>query len=154
MRNLTRSSASAIIFATALSSALAIATALPASASTITYVFAPGSSATFGDGNTETFAGSFTVDTTNNSLISNITVTGPGPEGEGYSALFTVNQNEADFTGSNGDVMKLHFTSVFGSNPIALREFEDDGSTGNNAFAFTNFFLSAAVPEISTWAMM
>jgi hypothetical protein len=155
MRNLIRSSASAIIFATALSSALAIATALPASASTITYVFAPGASATFVGGNTETFAGSFTADTTNNSLISNITVTGPGPEGQIYSALDTALQAEVELLGSTGDLLKIHFAPDFGTNTITTFELDFFTSNFGPEFkAFDSITLTAAVPEVSTWAMM
>jgi hypothetical protein len=149
VRKLIRFTASAFI----LTTALAIATALPASASTITYVFAPSSSATFDDGNIESFAGSFTVDTTNNSLASTITVTGAAPEGQSYTAGETVAQQEVVLTGFNGSLI-LFLNTQFGLSPITAVTGESFTGDPFIDIIHTQLTLLVAVPEISTWAMM
>jgi hypothetical protein len=168
MRKINQTFGCAMVYATALS-ALALVTALPSSASTITYVFAPNSSVVFDDGNTEVFAGSFTVDTTNTSLTSSITVTGSGPEGTGpYTAAHTgpdpFSFNGVFFDGPDGSILDLNIGVSFG--PATLTTLSvvwggtvnAQGSFGyhvaGDPLTITAAPLTAAVPEISTWAMM
>jgi PEP-CTERM motif len=135
---------------------ITLAMTMPMRADTInTYTLSPGTTFRFSpDGNVEQATATMTVDATTQMLIDGtITLTGKGPEagvyifGEQKLTLHGFTTSGAELTVATG--LAAGFTAI---SEVTV------GPTGSVGFDFlppgTNFILTAAVPEPSTWAMM
>ncbi len=125
-------------------------------ASVLTYYVSPNSNLIFSDGFTETIAGSFTVDTTAQTIqSSSITLSGLGPETGNYNfPILDGNNNTALqlIDPSVFNLLEIFFSGPFGlQNDTSTSQDVDGSATSTSTFQIV---LVTPVPEPSTWAMM
>jgi PEP-CTERM motif len=130
---------------------------MPTRADTIdTYTLSQGTTFNFNDRNVETATANLQVDATDHTLIGGtVTLTGNGPEAGVY--IFAEQTGVLHGFTTNGVEINVASGLETGNPTEAISEVSI-GPTGSIGFEFlpfgTNFILTAAVPEPSTWAMM
>ena len=134
---------------------ITLAMTMPTRADTIdTYTLSPGTTFRFNDGNVEQATATLTVDATNQTLTGGtITLTGKGPE----AGVYIFGDQTGVLHGFTTNGVEINVASGLDTGHPGISEVTI-GATGSIGFEFlppgTNFILTAAVPEPSTWAMM
>jgi hypothetical protein len=134
---------------------ITLAMTMPTRADTIdTYTLSPGTTFRFNDGNVEQATATLTVDATNQTLTGGtITLTGKGPE----DGVYIFGEQTGVLHGFTTNGVEINVASGLETGHPGISEVTI-GATGSIGFEFlppgTNFILTPAVPEPSTWAMM
>jgi hypothetical protein len=136
---------------------ITLATTMPMRADTIdTYTLSPGTTFRFNDGNVEAATATLTVDATNHTLTGGtVTLTGNGPE----AGVYIFGEQTGVLHGFTTNGVEINVSSGLETgNPTEAITEVSIGPTGSSGFVFppfgTDFILTTAVPEPSTWAMM
>jgi len=134
---------------------ITLAMTMPMRADTIdTYTLSPGTTFRFNDGNVEAATATLTVDATNHTLTGGtVTLTGNGPE----AGVYIFGEQTGVLHGFTTNGVEINVASGLETGHRGISEVTI-GATGSIGFEFlppgTNFILTPAVPEPSTWAMM
>lgn len=145
------------ILVAAFGVALCVGIVSEAEATPITYVFSPGATIEFTDGNVETITGSFTIDHATSTLTGGpIVLAGPEPENDLYDHPLFSGDNSITVFGS--EQLVLIFDGPLDGHPrtIADAEYDDFSSPDGRIFMVRNGAVGQAqvVPEPSALAII